>query len=278
MVQYTEKFCFLMEDIQQQENSDFFSSLGEEQINEAINNDSDNTYMDGAVRISMDEWLHNSRFSPNNFKKNVISSTDAFEMSGKLLYKLNDETGNNELLVCSASIKSSPYSIESIEPENEKERVEGITIYGHCDDLDDSCASRFDSKFIKKISTQFHTAFRYVMITGAFESIKVLQDVISMIEQRMLEKSPYSRIRVGLDSKTLDDEGNARTIASLINSGYIDREILPGRSIVEYVFKRFNRTMTAQLFTKTLVVNNVRKNLFDDIEEPNNKKIEDLPF
>jgi hypothetical protein len=116
------------------------------------------------------------------------------------------------------------------------------------------------------------------MITGAFESIKVLQDVISMIEQRMLEKSPYSRIRVGLDSKTLDDEGNARTIASLINSGYIDREILPGRSIVEYVFKRFNRTMTAQLFTKTLVVNNVRKNLFDDIEEPNNKKIEDLPF
>ena len=245
--------------------SDFFDDIEEESI--AMTDDTG--YMDVTIQQSMDDWFENSRYSPKKFHYNTFVGTEGKDFAGQLLYDFDlvyspDNENGNAVYLCVASLKSSPYIIEDIRATDEDKQTDELILYGHSEDKDDEFSSRFDKKLCNKIGSLFKSRFRFVRMAGAFESLESLNDIIDMVHERMLR--PDGMIRIYLDSKVPDDEGNIHTIANLVNSGYIDRNINP-KYMIEYVYKKFDRRLTAYLYTKEYV--KPKTVLFDGTEGDN---------
>lgn len=240
--------------------SDFFDDIEDESI--AVT--SDTGYMDVTIQQSMNDWFENSIYSPKVFLYNVFVETEGKDFAGQLVYDYNmvyspdSETGN-AIYLCAASVKSCPYIIEDIRYKEGGRQTEELILYGNNEDLDDEFSSRIDGKFCDKIGSLFKSRFRFVRLAGAFESIESLNNVIDVVHERLLR--PDGMLRIYLDSKVPDDEGNVHTLANLVNSGYIDRNINP-KYMIEYVYKKFDRRLTARLYTKDYV--KPKTDLFDE--------------
>lgn len=240
--------------------SDFFDDIEDESISVT----SDTGYMDSTIQQSMDDWFENSRFSPKKFPHNVFVGTEGKDFAGRLVYDYDmvyspDNENGDAIYLCVASLKSCPYILEDICAKKGDKQPEELILYGHNEDKDDEFCSRIDEKFCDKIGSLFKSRFRFIRLAGAFESIESLNNVIDIVHERLLR--PDGMLRICIDSKVTDDEGNVHTLANLINSGYIDRNINP-KYMIEYVYKKFDRRLAASLYTKDYVKPNPE--LFND--------------
>lgn len=240
-------------------NDDFLENITDEDIKSAT---TDDTYMDGVIGGDLSEWFENSIMSPQKFKKNIVVGTDVYESNGILIYRPTDII-KDSMYVCSASLKSFPQMFIDFKADSEAKPVDRLIIYGHIDDLNDEFGSRLDERLVNSICRDFKSKFENIELCGAFRDIESMQFVISELYERMVDKNPFSRVWVNLGSKTRDDDGIIKTIASLVNSNYIDEHIIKNKDIVEYTFKRFDRSMFAQLFTKDLNIQ-YNKQLFEE--------------
>lgn len=240
-------------------NDDFLQNITEDDINSVTE---DNTHMDGVIRGKLSEWFDNSEMSPQKFKKNIVIGTDVYQFSAILIYRPTDLV-KDSLYICSASLKSASNVFEEFKADSDAKPVEKLIIYGHIDDLDDEFNSRLDERLVDSIGRNFRNKYDSIELCGAFKNIESMQYVITELYERMIDKNPFSRVWLNLGSKTRDDDGVVKTIASMINSNYIDEHIIKNKDIVEYTFKRFDRSMFARLFTKDLNIQ-YNKQLFDE--------------
>lgn len=240
-------------------NDDFLQNITEDDINSVTE---DNTHMDGIIRGKLSDWFDNSEMSPQKFKKNIVIGTDVYQFGAILIYRPTDLV-KDSLYICSASLKSASNVFEEFKADSDAKPVEKLIIYGHIDDLDDEFNSRLDERLVDSIGRNFRNKYDSIELCGAFKNIESMQYVITELYERMIDKNPFSRVWLNLGSKTRDDDGVVKTIASMINSNYIDEHIIKNKDIVEYTFKRFDRSMFARLFTKDLNIQ-YNKQLFDE--------------
>ena len=212
---------------------------------------------------NVDEWFEMSIYSPRTFKGNNITGIVADEYSAKVKYQLDDIVRPEEvrtLSICAASLKTLGYVVSEFQPEESSSQCNELLIYGHPDDLSDEFHSRLDTDLSRWFSVQ--NTFRYVRISGCFESIEDMQQTVRRLYDNLTDRKREAKVRIHMDSKVKDDEGRIRTIADLVHSGYIKPEIIPsGKNMIDYVYRKVPRSWTAKLFTKDLIINN---NLFGD--------------
>ena len=80
-----------------------------------------------------------------------------------------------------------------------------------------------------------------------------------------------SKVKIYLESNVKDDEGRIRNLADLVASGYIKPDIVGRPNIIEFVYKKFEKRITARLFTKELKVYD-GKDLFEQLNEEHDEK------
>ena len=124
-----------------------------------------------------------------------------------------------------------------------------ICIYGHYLDVDDRFGTRFDTEFVNDIARDFETKFENVTIHGAFGSVGDLMDVINAIYDNICTKDVMSRVRVHLDSRIKDDDGNVKTLANMIANAYVTPNIVERDNITDIIYTKFDKNMTANFYT-----------------------------
>ena len=241
----------------------------EEQINEIFDDiasqvtiitDDDLTNASG----EMEEFFLHGQMRPGVFPCNQITSVGGYGFTGKMNYCV-EQTGILEdsfLRISSATLKECPYPISGLYPEEGSPKADVIHIFGHPQDMDDEFSSRLDQDFIWKIPMGFETKFRIVRLTGAFKDIPEMKQILFDLYNRMTLKTRESFISLAVESRVRDDDGNPRTIANLVRSGYIKPGILDNPSLVRLDYMSLSPKFYAKLFTKDLVVSH--NTLFDD--------------
>lgn len=249
--------------------------------------------------IDTEKWFNESEYSPKKFKCNHILKATGSECTSQLIYNSKDVYVQTMgiLYICSASLKSSNYMFDEIKPEivssehiysdyyrdthfNEdnhelkevtQEPVKSICIYGHTADIDDEFVSRLDSKLLKKLSPYLKNKFRDIYLCGCFDTIEDMQATITGLYDRLSDLSFDSKVKIYLESNVKDDEGRIRNLADLVASGYIKPDIVDRPNIIEFVYKKFEKRITARLFTKELKVYD-GKDLFEQLNENSDGK------
>ena len=249
--------------------------------------------------IDTEKWFNESEYSPKKFKCNHILKATGSECTSQLIYNSKDVYVQTMgiLYICSASLKSSNYMFDEIKPEivssehiysdyyrdthfNEdnhelkevtQEPVKSICIYGHTADIDDEFMSRLDSKLLKKLSPYLKNKFRDIYLCGCFDTIEDMQATITGLYDRLSDLSFDSKVKIYLESNVKDDEGRIRNLADLVASGYIKPDIVDRPNIIEFVYKKFEKRITARLFTKELKVYD-GKDLFEQLNENSDGK------
>lgn len=250
--------------------------------------------------IDTERWFNESEYSPKKFKNNHIYKATGSKYTSQLIYNSKDVYLKSQgiLYICSASLKSSNYIFDEIKPEidssehiygdnsegdvhfdednhelNEvlQEPVKSICIYGHTADIDDEFMSRLDSKLFKKLSPYLKNKFRDIYLCGCFDTIEDMQTTITGLYDKLSDLSFDSKVKIYLESNVKDDEGRIRNLADLVASGYIKPGIVDRPNIIEFVYKKFEKRITARLFTKDLKVYD-GKDLFEQLNENNDGK------
>lgn len=249
--------------------------------------------------IDTERWFNESEYSPKKFKCNHILKATGSECTSQLIYNSKDVylKTHGILYICSASLKSSNYMFDEIRPEidssehiygddsgdtqfdgdNKKlkevtqEPAKSICIYGHTADIDDEFMSRLDSKLLKKLSPYLKNKFRDIYLCGCFDTIEDMQATITGLYDKLSDLSFDSKVKIYLESNVKDDEGRIRNLADLVASGYIKPDIVGRSNIIEFVYKKFEKRITARLFTKELKVYD-GKDLFEQLNENNDGK------
>lgn len=249
--------------------------------------------------IDTEKWFNESEYSPKKFKCNHIVKATGSECTSQLIYNSKDVYLRTMgiLYICSASLKSSNYMFDEIKPEivssehiysdyyrdthfNEdnhelkevtQELVKSICIYGHTADIDDEFMSRLDSKLLKKLSPYMKNKFRDIYLCGCFDTIEDMQVTITGLYDKLSDLSFDSKVKIYLESNVKDDEGRIRNLADLVASGYIKPDIVDRPNIIEFVYKKFEKRITARLFTKELKVYD-GKDLFEQLNEEHDGK------
>ena len=173
------------------------------------------------------------------------------------------------MFVSTKAIKSCPFKFGGVELLTEDEKKEtdendddfcspknnatrafkDICIYGHYLDVDNRFGTRFDTELVNDIARDFETKFENVTIHGAFGSVGDLMDVINAIYDNICTKGMMSRVRVHLDSRIKDDDGNVKTLANMIANAYVTPNIVERDNITDIIYTKFDKNMTANFYT-----------------------------
>ena len=214
------------------------------------------------------EWFNNGDDSPLKCRKNIINNYRT--EGGRIIYEYERKDDDiSTLFVSTKAIKSCPFKFGGVELITEEEKKEtdendddfdspknnavrafkDICIYGHYLDVDDRFGTRFDTEFVNDIARDFETKFENVTIHGAFGSVGDLMDVINAIYDNICTKGLTSRVRVHLDSRIKDDDGNVKTLANMIANAYVTPNIVERDNITDIIYTKFDKNMTANFYT-----------------------------
>ena len=214
------------------------------------------------------EWFNNGDDSPLKCRKNIINNYRT--EGGRIIYEYERKNDDiSTLFVSTKAIKSCPFKFGGVELLAEEEKKEtdendddfcshknnatrafkDICIYGHYLDVDDRFGTRFDTELVNDIARDFETKFENVTIHGAFGSVGDLMDVINAIYDNICTKGMMSRVRVHLDSRIKDDDGNVKTLANMIANAYVTPNIVERDNITDIIYTKFDKNMTANFYT-----------------------------
>ena len=232
----------------------------EDALDDALNDDSQFSYV-------INKWFNDSDDSPLKCRKNIINNYRT--EGGRIIYEYERKNDDiSTLFVSTKAIKSCPFKFGGVELLAEEEKKEtdedddfgshknnamrafkDICIYGHYLDVDDRFGTRFDAEFVNDISRDFETKFENVTIHGAFGSVGDLMNVINAIYDNICTKDVMSRVRVHLDSRIKDDDGNVKTLANMIANAYVTPNIVERDNITDIIYTKFDKNMTANFYT-----------------------------
>ena len=233
----------------------------EDALDEVLNDDSQFSYV-------INKWFNESDESPLKCRKNIINNYRT--EGGRIIYEYERKNDDiSTLFVSTKAIKSCPFKFGGVELLTEDEKKEtdendddfdshknnamrafkDICIYGHYLDVDNRFGTRFDTEFINDIARDFETKFENVTIHGAFGSVGDLMDVINAIYDNICTKGLTSRVRVHLDSRIKDDDGNVKTLANMIANAYVTPNIVERDNITDIIYTKFDKNMTANFYT-----------------------------
>ena len=232
----------------------------EDALDDALNDDSQFSYV-------INKWFNESDESPLKCRKNIINNYRT--EGGRIIYEYERKDDDiSTLFVSTKAIKSCPFKFGGVKLLTEEEKKEtdedddfcshknnavrafkDICIYGHYLDVDDRFGTRFDTEFINDIARDFETKFENVTIHGAFGSVGDLMDVINAIYDNICTKGMMSRVRVHLDSRIKDDDGNVKTLANMIANAYVTPNIVERDNITDIIYTKFDKNMTANFYT-----------------------------
>ena len=232
----------------------------EDALDDALNDDSQFSYV-------INKWFNESDESPLKCRKNIINNYRT--EGGRIIYEYERKNDDiSTLFVSTKAIKSCPFKFGGVELLTEEEKKEtdedddfcshknnatrafkDICIYGHYLDVDDRFGTRFDLEFVNRIARDFETKFENVTIHGAFGSVGDLMDVINAIYDNICTKGMMSRVRVHLDSRIKDDDGNVKTLANMIANAYVTPNIVERDNITDIIYTKFDKNMTANFYT-----------------------------
>ena len=229
------------------------------------------------------EWFNNGDDSPLKCRKNIINQYRT--EGGRIIYEYERKNDDiSTLFVSTKAIKSCPFKFGGVELLTEEEKKEtdedddlnekltdvsesqktdvfgshksnatrafkDICIYGHYLDVDNRFGTRFDAELVNDIARDFETKFENVTIHGAFGSVGDLMDVINAIYDNICTKGMMSRVRVHLDSRIKDDDGNVKTLANMIANAYVTPNIVERDNITDIIYTKFDKNMTANFYT-----------------------------
>ena len=234
----------------------------EDALDDALNDDSQFSYV-------INKWFNESDESPLKCRKNIINNYRT--EGGRIIYEYERKDDDiSTLFVSTKAIKSCPFKFGGVEllAEDEKKETDendddfdspknnavrafkDICIYGHYLDVDDRFGTRFDTEFVNDIARDFETKFENVTIHGAFGSVGDLMDVINAIYDNICTKGMMSRVRVHLDSRIKDDDGNVKTLANMIANAYVTPNIVERDNITDIIYTKFDKNMTANFYTE----------------------------
>ena len=234
----------------------------EDALDDALNDDSQFSYV-------INKWFNESDESPLKCLKNIINNYRT--EGGRIIYEYERKDDDiSTLFVSTKAIKSCPFKFGGVELLAEEEKKEtdendddfdshknnavrafkDICIYGHYLDVDDRFGTRFDTEFVNDIARDFETKFENVTIHGAFGSVGDLMDVINVIYDNICTKGLTSRVRVHLDSRIKDDDGNVKTLANMIANAYVTPNIVERDNITDIIYTKFDKNMTANFYTE----------------------------
>ena len=233
----------------------------EDALDDALNDDSQFSYV-------INKWFNESDESPLKCRKNIINNYRT--EGGRIIYEYERKDDDiSTLFVSTKAIKSCPFKFGGVELLAEEEKKEtdendndfdshknnavrafkDICIYGHYLDVDNRFGTRFDTEFVNDIARDFETKFENVTIHGAFGSVGDLMDVINTIYDNICTKGLTSRVRVHLDSRIKDDDGNVKTLANMIANAYVTPNIVERDNITDIIYTKFDKNMTANFYT-----------------------------
>ena len=233
----------------------------EDALDDVLNDDSQFSYV-------INKWFNESDESPLKCRKNIINNYRT--EGGRIIYEYERKDDDiSTLFVSTKAIKSCPFKFGGVEllAEDEKKETDendddfdshksnavrafkDICIYGHYLDVDDRFGTRFDLEFVNRIARDFETKFENVTIHGAFGSVGDLMDVINVIYDNICTKGLTSRVRVHLDSRIKDDDGNVKTLANMIANAYVTPNIVERDNITDIIYTKFDKNMTANFYT-----------------------------
>ena len=233
----------------------------EDALDDVLNDDSQFSYV-------INKWFNESDESPLKCRKNIINNYRT--EGGRIIYEYERKNDDiSTLFVSTKAIKSCPFKFGGVELLTEDEKKEtdendddfdspknnavrafkDICIYGHYLDVDNRFGTRFDTEFINDIARDFETKFENVTIHGAFGSVGDLMDVINAIYDNICTKDVMSRVRVHLDSRIKDDDGNVKTLANMIANAYVTPNIVERDNITDIIYTKFDKNMTANFYT-----------------------------
>ena len=233
----------------------------EDELDDVLNDDSQFSYV-------INKWFNESDESPLKCRKNIINNYRT--EGGRIIYEYERKDDDiSTLFVSTKAIKSCPFKFGGVEllTEDEKKKetdedddfgshksnatraFKDICIYGHYLDVDDRFGTRFDTEFVNDIARDFETKFENVTIHGAFGSVGDLMDVINTIYDNICTKGLTSRVRVHLDSRIKDDDGNVKTLANMIANAYVTPNIVERDNITDIIYTKFDKNMTANFYT-----------------------------
>ena len=233
----------------------------EDALDDVLNDDSQFSYV-------INKWFNDSDDSPLKCRKNIINNYRT--EGGRIIYEYERKNDDiSTLFVSTKAIKSCPFKFGGVELLTEEEKKEtdeddddfcshknnatrafkDICIYGHYLDVDDRFGTRFDTEFVNDIARDFETKFENVTIHGAFGSVGDLMDVINTIYDNICTKGLTSRVRVHLDSRIKDDDGNVKTLANMIANAYVTPNIVERDNITDIIYTKFDKNMTANFYT-----------------------------
>ena len=234
----------------------------EDALDDVLNDDSQFSYV-------INKWFNESDESPLKCRKNIINNYRT--EGGRIIYEYERKNDDiSTLFVSTKAIKSCPFKFAGVELLTEDEKKEtdendddfdshknnavrafkDICIYGHYLDVDNRFGTRFDTEFINDIARDFETKFENVTIHGAFGSVGDLMDVINAIYDNICTKGMMSRVRVHLDSRIKDDDGNVKTLANMIANAYVTPNIVERDNITDIIYTKFDKNMTANFYTE----------------------------
>ena len=232
----------------------------EDALDDVLNDDSQFSYV-------INKWFNESDESPLKCRKNIINQYRT--EGGRIIYEYERKNDDiSTLFVSTKAIKSCPFKFGGVELLTEEEKKEtdedddfdshknnamrafkDICIYGHYLDVDDRFGTRFDLEFVNRIARDFETKFENVTIHGAFGSVGDLMDVINAIYDNICTKGLTSRVRVHLDSRIKDDDGNVKTLANMIANAYVTPNIVERDNITDIIYTKFDKNMIANFYT-----------------------------
>ena len=233
----------------------------EDALDDVLTDDSQFSYV-------INKWFNDSDDSPLKCRKNIINQYRT--EGGRIIYEYERKDDDiSTLFVSTKAIKSCPFKFGGVELLTEDEKKEtddndddfdshknnavrafkDICIYGHYLDVDDRFGTRFDTEFVNDIARDFETKFENVTIHGAFGSVGDLMDVINAIYDNICTKGLTSRVRVHLDSRIKDDDGNVKTLANMIANAYVTPNIVERDNITDIIYTKFDKNMTANFYT-----------------------------
>ena len=233
----------------------------EDALDDALNDDSQFSYV-------INKWFNESDESPLKCRKNIINNYRT--EGGRIIYEYERKDDDiSTLFVSTKAIKSCPFKFGGVELLTEDEKKEtdeddddfcshknnatrafkDICIYGHYLDVDNRFGTRFDTELVNDIARDFETKFENVTIHGAFGSVGDLMDVINAIYDNICTKGVMSRVRVHLDSRIKDDDGNVKTLANMIANAYVTPNIVERDNITDIIYTKFDKNMTANFYT-----------------------------
>ena len=233
----------------------------EDARDDTLNDDSQFSYV-------INKWFNESDESPLKCRKNIINNYRT--EGGRIIYEYERKNDDiSTLFVSTKAIKSCPFKFGGVEllAEDEKKETDendddfgshksnavrafkDICIYGHYLDVDNRFGTRFDTELVNDIARDFETKFENVTIHGAFGSVGDLMDVINAIYDNICTKGMMSRVRVHLDSRIKDDDGNVKTLANMIANAYVTPNIVERDNITDIIYTKFDKNMTVNFYT-----------------------------